>query len=76
GAKTFVHTWPCLLRRLRLFGYGEIEVRDSRGTTEVERIEGIFWAKNVSDLLKSKFQTTDVSVAMQVEEEEEEEGYA
>ena len=64
------------MRRFLLFGYGEIEVRDSRGTTEVERIEGIFWAKNVSDLLKSKFQTTDVSVAMQVEEEEEEEGYA
>jgi hypothetical protein len=76
GAKTFIHTWPCLLRRFLLFGYGEIEVRDSRGTTEVERIEGIFWAKGVSDLLKSKFQTTDVSVAMQVEEEEEEEGYA
>jgi hypothetical protein len=73
GAKTFIHTWPCLLRRFLLFGYGEIEVRDSRGMTEVERIEGIFWAKTVSELLKSKFQTTDVSLAVQVEEEEEDE---
>jgi len=71
GAKTFIHTWPCLLRRFLLFGYGEIEVRDSRGVTEVERIEGIFWAKTVSELLKSKFQTTDVSFAAQIEEEEE-----
>jgi len=71
GAKTFIHTWPCLLRRFLLFGYGEIEVKDSRGITEVERIEGIFWAKTVSELLKSKFQTTDVSVSALVEEEEE-----
>jgi hypothetical protein len=74
GAKTFIHTWPCLLRRFLLFGFGEIEVKDSRGITEVERIEGIFWAKTVSELLKSKFQTTDVSLAVQVEEEEAEIG--
>ena len=71
GAKTFIHGWPCLLRRFLLFGYGEIEVRDSRGLTEVERIEGIFWAKEVSELLKSKFQSTDVTVSQVVEEEEE-----
>ena len=74
GAKTFVHSWPCLMRRWLLFGYGEIEVRDSRGLTEVERIEGIFWARHVSELLKSRFETTDVSVAMSEELEEEEEG--
>jgi hypothetical protein len=74
GAKTFIHSWPCLLRRFLLFGYGEIQVKDSRGMTEVERIEGIFWAKTVSELLKSKFQTTDVSISVQEEEEEEEIG--
>ena len=74
GAKTFVHSWPCLIRRWLLFGYGEIEVRDSRGLSEVERIEGIFWARHVSELLKSRFETTDVSVAMSEELEEEEEG--
>ena len=42
--------------------------------TEVERIEGIFWARHVSELLKSRFETTDVSVAMSEELEEEEEG--
>lgn len=84
GAKTFIHSWPCLLRRFLLFGFGEIEVRDSRGQTAIERIEGVFWAKGVSERLKSRFESTDVrgmggtqgvggmSVAELIEEEEEE----
>jgi len=72
GAKTFLHSWPCLIRRWLLFGFGEIEVRDSRGLTQVERIDGVFWALRISTELKRRFETTDVSVAAQLEEEEAE----
>jgi hypothetical protein len=71
GAKTFIHSWPCLVKRFLLFGYGEIEVRDSRGQTMIAEIKGVIGAYFVSNELKKRFQTTDVELAI-VEEEEEE----
>jgi len=79
GAKTFIHSWPCLVKRFLLFGYGEIEVRDSRGQTMIAEIKGVIRAISVSNELKRRFETTDIrqfDEALQdaiYEEEEEEE---
>ena len=75
GAKTFIHSWPCLVKRFLLFGYGEIEVRDSRGQTMIAEIKGVIGAYFVSNELKTRFETTDVSgfeTIVLAEEEEEE----
>jgi len=72
GAKTFVAVFPCLMRRYLFFGYGDIEVRSSTGTTLIDRIDGVFFAKHHADIIKFRFSTTDVSM-MGVEEEETEE---
>ena len=79
GAKTFIHSWPCLVKRFLLFGYGEIEVRDSRGQTMIAEIKGVIRAISVSNELKRRFETTDIrqfDEALQdaIYEEEEEEG--
>ena len=73
GAKTFIHSWPCLVKRFLLFGYGEIEVRDSRGQTMIVEIKGVIGAYFVSNELKRRFETTDVSLSRDEQEEEEEE---
>ena len=75
GAKTFIHSWPCLVKRFLLFGYGEIEVRDSRGQTMIAEIKGVIGAYFVSNEMKSRFETTDVSgfeTLVMAEEEDEE----
>lgn len=74
GAKTFIHSWPCLVKRFLLFGYGEIEVRDSRGQTMIAEIKGVIGALSVSNELKHRFESTDVrgyEADATVEEEEE-----
>lgn len=60
GAKTFVAVFPCLIRRYLFFGYGDIEVRSSTGSTLVDRIEGVLFARHYADLVKSRFAVTDV----------------
>ena len=72
GAKTFVAVFPCLLRRYLLFGFGAIEVRSSTGTTVIDRIDGVFFARHHADIIKFRFGTTDVA-AFDAEEEEAEE---
>jgi len=72
GAKTFVAVFPCLIRRYLYFGYGDIEVRSSTGTTLVDRIEGVLFARETAELVKRHFSTTDVSSAYEAEEEEDE----
>jgi len=72
GAKTFVATFPCILRRYLLFGYGDIEVRSSTGTTLVDRIEGVFYARHHADIIKNRFSVTDTHDAEAEEEEAEE----
>lgn len=73
GAKTFVAVFPCLLRRYLLFGFGDIEVRTSTGTKLIDRIEGVFFAKYHSEIIKSRFGTTDTRSAATADEEEAEE---
>ena len=76
GAKTFVAVFPCLLRRYLLFGYGNIEVRSSTGTTLIDLIDGVFFARYHADIIKFRFGTTDVSLGAEEEETEEEEAAA
>jgi len=76
GAKTFVAVYPCLLRRYLLFGFGNIEVRSSTGTTLIDRIEGVFFAQKHADLIKYRFGTTDVYIASADAESEEAEDEA
>lgn len=64
GAKTFIAVFPCLLRRYLLFGFGDIEVRTSTGTTIVDRVEGVFFARHHSEVIKNRFGTTDTREAM------------
>lgn len=73
GAKTFVAVFPCILRRYLLFGYGNIEVRSSTGTSLVDRIEGVFYARHHADIIKNRFSVTDTHDAEAEEEEAEEE---
>jgi len=73
GAKTFVAVFPCILRRYLLFGYGNIEVRSSTGTSLVYRIEGVFYARHHADIIKNRFSVTDTHDAEAEEEEAEEE---
>ena len=73
GAKTFVAVFPCLIRRYLYFGFGDIEVRSSTGTTIVDKIEGVLFAKRHADMILSQFATTDVSQAALAEAEEMEE---
>ncbi len=70
GAKTFVAVFPCLVRRYLLFGYGNIEVRSSTGTTLIDRIEGVFFARHHADVVKYRFGTTDISMEADAEAEE------
>lgn len=72
GAKTFVAVFPCLIRRYLFFGYGDIEVRSSTGTTLVDRIEGVLFARETAELIKRQFSTTDVTSSAEAEEEEDE----
>lgn len=72
GAKTFVAVYPCLIRRYLFFGFGDIEVRSATGTTVVDRIQGVLFARTHSDMIISQFATTDVSSAYEAEEEESE----
>lgn len=72
GAKTFVAVFPCILRRYLLFGFGDIEVRSSTGTTLVDRIEGVFYARHHADIIKNRFAVTDTHDAEAEEEEAEE----
>jgi hypothetical protein len=76
GAKTFVAVFPCLLRRYLFFGYGNIEVRSSTGTTLIDLIDGVFFARYHADIIKFRFGTTDVSLGSEEEETEEEEAAA
>lgn len=76
GAKTFVASYPCLMRRYLLFGYGDIEVRSSTGTTMIDRIEGVFFARQHADIIKFRFGTTDVYFGAEAEEADEEESVA
>ena len=76
GAKTFVAVFPCLLRRYLFFGYGNIEVRSSTGTTLIDLIDGVFFARYHADIIKFRFGTTDVSLGAEEEEAEEEEAAA
>ena len=62
GAKTFVAVFPCLLRRYLFFGFGDIEVRSSTGTTVIDRIDGVFFAKRHADIIKYRFGTTDIVI--------------
>lgn len=71
GAKTFVAVFPCLLRRYLFFGYGDIEIRSSTGTTLIDRIDGVFFARHHADIVKFRFGTTDVSTDAEEEESEE-----
>jgi len=71
GAKTFVAVFPCLLRRYLLFGFGNIEVRSSTGTTLIDRIEGVFFARKHADVIKYRFSTTDISMDAESEESED-----
>jgi len=71
GAMTFVAVFPCLLRRYLLFGFGDIEVRSSTGTTIIDRIEGVFFARNHADVIKYRFGTTDISMMSADAESEE-----
>lgn len=76
GAKTFQQDWQCLVRKYLLFGFGDILVKDSRGEKVIERIEGIFYARKVSDKVRDRFKMTDVvyggaSADAEAEEEEE-----
>ncbi|GAB4149160.1 MAG: hypothetical protein Tsb009_23310 [Planctomycetaceae bacterium] len=74
GAKTFVAVFPCLLRRYLLFGFGDIEVRTSTGSKIVDRIEGVFFARAHSEVIKNRFGTTDTRHAeAEVEEAQEDE---
>lgn len=72
GAKTFVAVFPCLVRRYLMFGFGDIEVRSSTGTTLIDRIEGCFFASRHADVIKFRFSTTDIMMAQDEEVEEEE----
>ena len=76
GAKTFVAVFPCLLRRYLFFGYGNIEVRSSTGTTLIDLIDGVFFARYHADIIKFRFSTTDVTMDAEEEEAEEEEAAA
>jgi hypothetical protein len=76
GAKTFVAVYPCLMRRYLFFGYGNIEVRSSTGTTLIDLIDGVFFARYHADIIKFRFGTTDVSLGAEEEETEEEEAAA
>ncbi|MCH7687798.1 MAG: hypothetical protein IH899_14130 [Planctomycetes bacterium] len=76
GAKTFVAVFPCLMRRYLFFGYGNIEVRSSTGTTLIDLIDGVFFARYHADIIKFRFSTTDVSLGAEEEETEEEEAAA
>lgn len=76
GAKTFVAVFPCILRRYLLFGYGNIEVRSSTGTTLVDQIEGVFYARHHADIIKNRFAVTDTQDAEAEEEEADEEAAA
>ena len=76
GAKTFVAVFPCLMRRYLFFGYGNIEVRSSTGTTLIDLIDGVFFARYHADIIKFRFGTTDVSLSVEEEETEEEEAAA
>ena len=73
GAKTFIAVFPCLLRRYLMFGFGNIEVRSSTGTTLIDRIEGVFFARRHADVIKYRFGTTDISMDADAESEEAEE---
>lgn len=73
GAKTFVAVFPCLVRRYLMFGFGDIEVRSSTGTTLIDRIEGCFFARRHADIVKFRFSTTDIDLGRHAEEAEEEE---
>lgn len=76
GAKTFVAVFPCLLRRYLLFGFGDIEVRTSTGTTIVDRVEGVFFARHHSEVIKDRFGTTDTREAIAEAEEAQEDDEA
>jgi hypothetical protein len=76
GAKTFIAVFPCLLRRYLFFGYGNIEVRSSTGTTLIDCIDGVFFARHHADIVKFRFGTTDVTIGAEEEEAEEEEAAA
>ena len=59
------------LGRYLLFGFGNIEVRSSTGTTLIDRIEGVFFARNHADIIKYRFGTTDISFDAESEESED-----
>ena len=69
GAKTFVAVYPCLLRRYLLFGFGDIEVRSSTGTKLIDCIDGVFFAKHHTEVIKYRFSTTDISITDEEREE-------
>lgn len=73
GAKTFVAVYPCLLRHYLMFGFGDIEVRSSTGSKIIDRIEGVFFARQHAEVIKRQFATTDIEALAEAEEAQEDE---
>lgn len=73
GAKTFVASFDCLLRRYLLFGYGDIEVRSSVGNKLVDEIRGVFFASHHAAIMMRRLSATDARFEAVEDEEIEEE---